>query len=180
MEANNITDYYDDGTFSMYITNEGNGSTYTFISAEGNVTLDSDKSVLNISVSGKDTTSDNFISKEEAINIVKPDAIEEVKKQYPDLVSRITFSATGPKIYGRDSIYEYEVDTLIDGNIFMETWVDARTGENYGSVGAYASSGIREDGTYGPLTNEEYHKYHNITINYAGSFEEDESIENGT
>lgn len=99
--------------------------------------------------------------------------IEEVKEWHPDFVSRMTFSAEL-----RTKVYV--VETFIDGNFFKETDVDARTGENYESIGSDASSGIREDSTYGPLTDEEYYKDHNITINDTDSFEEDESIENGT
>lgn len=184
VEVNNLTDDYDVDIDSMDITNKGNGSTYTFISNVGNVTLDSDKNILNISVSGNDTTSDNLISKEEAINIVKPGVIKDVKEYPgPNFVSRMTFSATGPQII-QDSEGDtpgYIVETLIDGNHFMTTWVDARTGEIVESVGiGDGSIGIREDGTWGPLTEEEYNKKFNITINDTDSFKEDKSIENET
>ena len=111
----------------------------------------------NISSSGND----NFISKEEAINIVKPGVIKDIKEYLgDDFVSRTTFSATGPQIT-RDFGYRaiYEVETLIDGNFFMVTDVDARTGKILESIGiGDASSDIREDGTWGPLTEEEYEK----------------------
>ncbi len=179
VEANNLTYDYEVYIDSMDITNKGNGSTYTFISNVGNVTLDSDKNILNISAGGNDTTSDNLISEEEAINIVKPGMIEEVKGWHPEFVSRMTFSAIGPGVSRLGTVYE--VDTFIDGNFFMETDVDARTGEIVNSIGiGDGSSGIREDGTWGPLTEEEYNKKHNITIDDTDSFNEVESIENGT
>ena len=167
MEAKNLTDY-DDYIYSMNITNKGNGSTYTFITDVGNVTLDSDKNVLNISVSENDTTSDNFISKEEAINIVKPGVIKDIKEFLgDDFVSRTTFNATGPQItggFGYRAIYE--VETFIDGNFFRVADIDARTGEILESIGiGDASSGIRGDGTWGPLTLEEQDKrYEMLTV----------------
>ncbi|RAP44423.1 MAG: hypothetical protein BZ135_08435 [Methanosphaera sp. rholeuAM6] len=188
VEENNLTYYYlsytnpsdvpVDISEKMDITNKGNGSTYTFVSNVGNVTLDSDKNILNISVVANDITkSDNIISKEEAINIVKPDVIEHVKEYPgPDFVSRMTFRAMIME-FGN----VYKVETFIDGNHFMTTWVDARTGEIVNSIGiGDGSSGIREDGTWGPLTEEEYNKKHNITIDDTDSFNEVESIENGT
>jgi hypothetical protein len=125
----------------------------------GNVTLDSDKNILNISAGGNDTTFDNFISKEEAINIVKPGVIKDIKEWHPEFVSRTTFSATGPQISQGFHTTEYEVETFIDGNYFMTTWIDARTGKILESVGiGDASSGIHEDGTWGPFSEEEYEK----------------------
>ena len=192
-EANNLTrlgyvTYYEYEVYidSMDITNEGNGSTYTFISNVGNVTLDSDKNILNISVGANNfTNTDNIISKEEAINIVKPGVIKDVKERLSeDFVSRMTFSATGPE-FRQGSAWPtkpiYTVTTFIDGNFFLETDVDARTGKILESVGVGdGSSGIREDGTWGPLTEEEYNKKFNITINDTDSFKEDKSIENET
>lgn len=110
----------------------------------------SEDQVLNSqSINGSDV--DNLISEEEAINIVKSDVIKDVKEYPgPDFVSRMTFNSLGLGVSQVGTVYR--VDTFIDGNFFMETDVDPITGEIVDSVGiSDGSSGIREDGTWGPL-----------------------------